>query len=64
MSTMEMINLRVFHMPCCGQVLCWVNPRLPNKCPECGEEVLHKLRTTDHTLLDTPAKLIYGEETR
>jgi hypothetical protein len=25
-------------------MLCWVNPRLPNFCPECGERVLMKLR--------------------
>lgn len=39
-----MIHFRLIQMPCCGQMLCWVNPRLPNFCPECGERVLMKLR--------------------
>ena len=30
-------HFRVLLMPCCGQMLCWVNPRLPNYCPECGK---------------------------
>jgi len=29
-------HFRLIEMPCCAQVLCWVNPRLPNHCPECG----------------------------
>lgn len=31
-------------MPCCGQLLCWVNPRIPNFCPECGTEVYMQLK--------------------
>jgi hypothetical protein len=27
-------HLRLISMPCCGQMLCWVNPRLPNYCPK------------------------------
>jgi hypothetical protein len=23
-------HFRLIQMPCCGQLLCWVNPRLPN----------------------------------
>lgn len=26
-------HFRLIEMPCCAQVLCWVNPRLPNHCP-------------------------------
>jgi hypothetical protein len=52
MSTVnEQIRFRVFQMPCCGQMLCWVNPRLPTHCPECGTSVLMELRTGIHTLL-------------
>jgi hypothetical protein len=32
----EVVHFRLFQMPCCGHQLCWVNPRLPNYCPECG----------------------------
>jgi DNA-directed RNA polymerase subunit RPC12/RpoP len=41
------VKFRLIQMPCCGQMLCWVNPRLPNYCPECGERVLMKLRHTN-----------------
>lgn len=43
-KTIEMVKLQVFHMPCCGSQICWVNPRLPNYCPECGEQVYMKLK--------------------
>lgn len=32
----ERVNFRMFRTPCCGHQLCWVNPRLPTFCPECG----------------------------
>jgi hypothetical protein len=35
----ERVFFRLIRMPCCGQVLCWVNPRFPNFCPECGKSV-------------------------
>lgn len=33
----ERISFRFIRMDCCGQQLCWVNPRLPTYCPECGK---------------------------
>jgi len=49
----EFIRFRIFKMPCCGQLLCWVNPRLPNYCPECGKRCLLDLKTKEeYTLLD------------
>lgn len=36
----ERVKFKLFHMPCCGQLLCWVNPRLPNFCPECRESTV------------------------
>lgn len=30
------VPLRVIRMECCGHLLCWVNPRFPSYCPECG----------------------------
>ena len=53
MSYNEKIRFRLFSMPCCGQQLCWVNPRLPFYCPECGEVVLSKLNNGDGVLMDT-----------
>jgi hypothetical protein len=45
----EKIPFRLFHMPCCNHPLCWVGPRLPNHCPECGSHVLLALKTGEHT---------------
>ena len=28
-------------MPCCHILICWVNPRRPMYCPECGKRVFH-----------------------
>jgi len=25
-------------------MFCWVNPRIPNYCPECGEHIFARLR--------------------
>lgn len=33
----QFIQFRLFHMECCGHLLCWVNPRFPSHCPECGK---------------------------
>lgn len=41
----EKVHFRLFVMPCCGHHQCWVNPRLPTYCSECGTMVLAKLRT-------------------
>lgn len=57
MATNEQIRFRLFLMPCCGQMLCWVNPRLPNYCPECGQLVHAKLKTGNATQMDATAWL-------
>jgi len=49
MRSNEIIHFRLFQMPCCGQLLCWVNPRLPNFCPECGNRTLLDLKTGEYT---------------
>ena len=36
---LERVTFRLIVMECCSQVLCWVNPRFPNYCPECGKPV-------------------------
>lgn len=58
--TTEFIKFRLFRMPCCGIQICWVNPRTPNYCPECGTSVLAKLKfNPDNTLVnDEKAKLV------
>jgi hypothetical protein len=54
----------VFHlipMQCCGQLLCWVNPRFPNYCPECGKYVFPDVRGWP-TVVDETARLSWMEE--
>lgn len=45
MVTHEICYFRLIMTPCCNHLLCWVNPRLPSFCPECGTKILAKLRT-------------------
>jgi len=33
----EQVQFRLIQMPCCNILICWVNPRRPNYCPECGK---------------------------
>lgn len=37
----ELVQFRLLNMPCCNILLCWVNPRRPMYCPECGQRVFH-----------------------
>lgn len=48
-SVNERIPFRLLQMPCCGYRLCWVTPRLPNHCPECGTHVLLNLKSGEYT---------------
>lgn len=51
MLTTEFIKFRLFNMPCCHIQICWVNPRLPTYCPECGTRVFAKLKfNQEHTV--------------
>lgn len=56
-STTEKLQFRLFQMPCCGHLLCWVNPRLPTHCPECGDHILVRLKSGAHTLDESVAWL-------
>lgn len=40
----ERVAFRLIQTPCCGSLLCWVNPRLPTFCPECGKQIYLQLR--------------------
>lgn len=53
----EKLNFRLFVMPCCSHQLCWVNPRLPTYCPECGKLIYSQLRSGEHTTINSPAWL-------
>jgi hypothetical protein len=59
-KTHERIQFRLLHMHCCGHLLCWVNPRLPSYCPECGRHVYPNVRE-DVRISDSEAHIIYDE---
>jgi hypothetical protein len=57
----EKVKFRLFQMPCCGHLLCWVNPRLPTFCPECGTKVYLELKTGEYTrILDDNTWMRWG----
>jgi hypothetical protein len=35
-STNSKVHFRLFNMQCCRVLICWVNSRPMNYCPECG----------------------------
>lgn len=45
MSSTERVHFRLLQMPCCNFLACWLNPRLPNYCPECGKRVFPTVRS-------------------
>ena len=52
----EKVQFRLFSMPCCKFQCCWVNPRLPSYCPECGKPAGQLLKR-EIPLVDSPAWL-------
>jgi hypothetical protein len=44
-STYERVHFRLLVMPCCAHQLCWVNPRFPTYCPECGKRAYPEVRS-------------------
>lgn len=60
MEHTEFVPFKVYKMPCCGHLLCWINTRPPNYCPECGGRVFPEIRNPNHWLVNDPnARLIH-----
>lgn len=60
----EYVEFRLFVMPCCGHHLCWVNPRLPSFCCECGAAVYATLKTGEYTHIGpSAARLVIEDKT-
>jgi hypothetical protein len=38
-------HFRLIVTECCHSQLCWVNPRLPNYCPECGKHIYPSVKS-------------------
>jgi hypothetical protein len=55
--TNDKVRFRLFETPCCHLLLCWVNPRLPNYCPECGKNIFIQVKSGAHTMTDSEAWL-------
>lgn len=45
MTTTERVPFRLLRTPCCGHLLCWINPRLPSFCPECGKGIYPQIKS-------------------
>lgn len=58
----ERVEFKLYRMPCCGHLLCWVNPRKPTFCPQCGEQVFLSLTGDCIMVLDFDAQLTYHHE--
>jgi hypothetical protein len=39
--TNQIVQFRLIEMPCCHTLICWVNPRRPMYCPECGTRIFN-----------------------
>jgi hypothetical protein len=59
----ERVHFKLIIMPCCGHNLCWVNPRYPTFCPECGKLIFNEVKQ-EVRISDADAILTYktGEE--
>lgn len=59
----ERVTFRLIQTPCCMSLLCWVNPRLPSHCPECGKGIYPAVKSCvlvhdpDATLRTTPYRV-------
>jgi hypothetical protein len=58
----ELVDFQLIQTPCCGHSLCWLNPRLPTHCPECGTHILLALKTGAHHALRANAWLRLEEK--
>ena len=53
----EKVLFTLIQTPCCHTLLCWVNPRMPNYCPECGKRIMLKKRGSHIIHQDDDARL-------
>lgn len=42
--TTERVHFRLIQTPCCHTLLCYVNPRFPNYCSECGTYIFAEVK--------------------
>ncbi len=61
MATNERVHFRLLQTPCCQALLCWVNPRFPSHCPECGRFIYPEIKS-NVLISDENASLRYTGE--
>lgn len=59
--TIERVHFKLLLTPCCSTMLCWVNPRLPTYCPECGKHIYPEIKSGVQ-MDDINATLRYSDE--
>lgn len=60
----ERVRFSLINTPCCQTILCYVNPRMPNYCSECGTRFpggLHHSNKESILFTDDNAWLRYKE---
>lgn len=61
-KTYERVLFTLIQTPCCHTLLCYVNPRMPNYCSECGTRLFAMKRNPEAILFrDENAGLKYTE---
>lgn len=63
MKTGERVHFRLLQTPCCNALLCWVNPRFPSHCPECGKFIYPAIKG-GVLISDDNASLRYDSEAK
>jgi hypothetical protein len=62
--TNQKVPFRLIQMPCCHVLICWVNPRRPNYCPECGKFIFKAFNKADWEINSSEAWLRIQNEDR
>lgn len=59
-ATNERVPFRLIICEHCAHNFCWINPRPPTYCPECGQNIFAHIR--ENTLVNEPAwlRIVYG----
>jgi hypothetical protein len=58
----ERVRFTLIVTPCCHTMLCYVNPRMPNYCSECGERLFAMKKNPEAILFtDYDAQLKYND---
>lgn len=57
----ERVPFRLYSCPECRFLMCWVNPRKPTYCPECGKMIFHTLKERVMMADDEAVLMTHGQ---